>query len=176
MNLLTALWRPFGRGSGAIVGADTDSRPPEPPVTDAGADSEPCAFGDAPDIAGDIMHNAGAPSTLQVAEPVSIPADSRWAPATTHAEMLLMALLEWGFGGQRLASAQLMRCHEVLCSRLHLQPIHWNLVSAQFSKLTNQRKRYGRYRGYHGEHARLRVFFVPKRMPAKLRLVAGREG
>ena len=175
MNLFATLW-PFGGRRSSSVGAVIDSPDPEPNVADDCADSEPGALGDAPDIDCDIIRSAGGPSWLQQIEPVPVPPAGKWIPSENHAEILLTALLEWGFGGRTLACAQLIRCHQVMCARLGLKVVHWNLVAAQFRKLIRQPKKYGWYREYGGERARLRIYNIPRRMPAKLRVVAGGVG
>ena len=177
MNLLAALWRPFAKSAG-IADAATDSWQPEPAGAGDGPDSEPDGFGVAPIIDVDIQLNPGAPSTLvQTGEPEPASASTLdyfpWRPAHIHAEMLLAALLEWGFGGRKLASAQITFCHKVMCARLHWQVVPWNLVAEQFRKLTRQPKKYRWHRKRDGTPVRLAAYSIPNKIPSSLRPVAG---
>lgn len=176
MNLLAALWR-FGGRRSTSVGADTDSHHPQVCSDDVDSGSWPDCLGAAPVIDGDIELHPGAPSTLaRCPEPEPEPSAThrRWEPPSLHAELLLQALLHWGFGGhRRFTSAAMMYCHETLCSRLGLRVEPWPVVSAELRKLLNQKKTYSWFRKYDGDRVRLRTFNVPRRMPSKLRLVSG---
>jgi hypothetical protein len=158
--------------------------PNQTPPLDVGIDADADAsngaaadpLGAAPNIDGNITLHAGAPSVIETEpEPASTlePASYCWVSPERHAELLLKALIHWGFGGRVLFSCQVTRAHEVMCDRLGVWCEPWPVVAAAFRKLLRQNKRYKYIRRNDGKRVRLRIYSIPQRVPASLRLISG---